>query len=175
MKTVLIIIGGVLLSVILLIGFLLYKEKSEFAHFEIKGIAMTPSYTDGQIFRADNKIYSNQSPKRGDVIVYISPKDKKTFFAKRIIGLPVESLEIKEGKVYINGQLLEEPYLEKSAYTGAETFLSERKKVMIPEGTYFVMGDNRIHSSDSREWGFLSKENIFAKLTTCFTKCSEFK
>lgn len=175
MKTVAIIIGGLIISAVVLVFLLLNKEKTEFMHFEIKGIAMTPSYKEGQIYRADEKIYKTQSPQRGEVVVFRSIKDPNTVFAKRIIGLPGESLEIKGGKVYVNNKTLEEPYLEKDVYTGAETFLPENKNVTIPDNEYFVMGDNRPHSSDSREWGFLPKENLVAKLLECFVKCTDSK
>ncbi len=175
MKTLAIIIGGLIIAAVVLVALLLNKEKTEFAHFEIKGIAMTPNYKEGQIYRADEKVYKTQSPQRGEVVVFKSVKDPSTVFAKRIIGLPEESLETKGGKVYVNNNILEEPYLEKNVYSGPESFLSENNMVTIPNNTYFVMGDNRPHSSDSREWGFLPRENIVAKLLGCFAKCTDSK
>lgn len=94
--------------------------------------------------------------KRGDVIVHLYPRDQTRFYIKRIIGLPNETIEIKAGKVFINDSELNENYLDQN-YNQSQSNLSARK---IEAGSYFVMGDNRDNSSDSRLWGTVKKELI---------------
>jgi signal peptidase I len=94
------------------------------------------------------------------VVVFAAPQTQGEEFIKRIVGLPQETVAIKEGSVYINGKLLEEPYLEASVITLSGGFLKEDQAVQIPPGQYLVLGDNRLHSSDSRAWGFISKADM---------------
>ncbi len=95
-------------------------------------------------------------PKRGDVIVFRFPRDMSRPFIKRIIGLPGETVEIRNGRVLINGELLEEVYLKDPPryQVGPE---------MVPRSNYFVLGDNRNNSSDSHVWGMVPEENILGK------------
>jgi signal peptidase I len=110
--------------------------------------------------------------KRGDVIVFKYPEEPERDFIKRVIGLPGETLEVREKKVYINGQALDEPYVHflqpPSAISEQAEFTSidvrERYgPVTVPANQYFMMGDNRDNSQDSRYWGFLSRELIKGK------------
>ncbi len=109
---------------------------------------------------------------RGDVIVFKYPEEPERDFIKRVIGLPGETLELKEKKVYINGQPLDEPYVHfLTPASGASEFtelttsdVRERYgPVTVPPNQYFVMGDNRDNSQDSRYWGFLPRDNIKGK------------
>lgn len=102
--------------------------------------------------------YINKDPKRGDIVIFKFPDDEKVLFIKRIIGLPGETLEVKEGKVFVNGIALEEPYLT------VET-LGNFGPYVVPEGSYFMMGDNRNNSADSRFWQntYLSRDKIIGK------------
>ncbi len=107
-----------------------------------------------------------RDPRRGDVIVFKYPDEPERDFIKRVIGLPGETLELRNKKVYINGQPLDEPYvhfLETSADAQEVTSFDVRERygpVRIPEGQYFVMGDNRDNSQDSRYWGFLPRHYV---------------
>jgi signal peptidase I len=107
--------------------------------------------------------------KRGDVIVFKYPVEPERDFIKRVIGLPGESLEIREKKVYINGRLLDEPYVRFLQPPGRMSELSEVTSfdvrdrygpVTVPTNQYFMMGDNRDNSQDSRYWGFLPRELV---------------
>ena len=109
---------------------------------------------------------------RGDVIVFKYPVDPERDFIKRVIGLPGETLEMRAKKIYINGTPLDEPYVHfleppttSSEFTEAlSSDLRERYgPVTVPAGHYFMMGDNRDNSQDSRYWGFLPRENIKGK------------
>jgi len=108
-----------------------------------------------------------RKPKRGDVIVFKYPRDPKVYYVKRCIGLPGETLEIRNKKVYINGKLLDEPWLRRYPidryFLDKDNFLPKELSprdnfgpITIPKDSYFAMGDNRDNSSDSRFWGILN-------------------
>jgi signal peptidase I len=130
---------------------------------KIKGASMEPNYHDREYLLTDKVTYRFNEPERGDVIVFEPPLpniQENGEYIKRIIGLPGESVMIKDGSVYINGKLLEENYLRANGYTENKHFAKEGETIVIPKDNYFVLGDNREYSSDSREWGFVPKENI---------------
>ncbi len=107
--------------------------------------------------------------RRGDIVVFKFPDEPERDFIKRVIGLPGDTLELKAKKVYINGQPLDEPYVHflTPASTGGEVtsaYVRERYgPVTVPDGQYFVMGDNRDNSQDSRYWGFLPRHYVKGK------------
>jgi len=112
------------------------------------------------------------SIKRGDVIVFKYPEDPERDFIKRVIGLPGETVEVREKKVYVNGQALDEPYAHyllpvstPSEFHEVTSFdVRERyEPVTVPADQYFVMGDNRDNSQDSRYWGFLRRDYVKGK------------
>jgi len=96
---------------------------------------------------------------RGDIVVFLYPQDQTKSYIKRIVGLPGETIEIKDGKVYINGNQIEEPYLSPD-YASQDTMPAP---VAIPPDNYFVLGDNRNNSSDSRYWGPVPRKLIYGK------------
>jgi signal peptidase I len=106
---------------------------------------------------------------RRDIVVFKYPEDPERDFIKRVIGLPGETLEVREKKVYINGQPIDEPYvhyLEPVGGHGEVTSFDVRDRygpVTVPDGHYFVMGDNRDNSQDGRYWGFLPRHYIKGK------------
>ncbi|ADU74926.1 MAG TPA: signal peptidase I [Hungateiclostridium thermocellum] len=102
--------------------------------------------------------YYFSEPKRGDIVVFRYPDNEEVLYVKRIIGLPNETVEIKDGNVYINGKLLEEPYIKEKAYGDFGPY-------EVPEGCYFMLGDNRNGSTDSRRWTnkYVKKEKILGK------------
>lgn len=132
----------------------------------VEGTAMMPTFNNGDKLLMDKKV---SDLKRGDVIIFLFPKDRKKSYIKRIIGLPGETIEIREGKVYINGQVLDEPYVDESYNQQKATFPPR----LIPEYNYFVLGDNRDNSSDSRYWGTVDKELIKGKYYLTYSKAQE--
>lgn len=130
---------------------------------KVSGQAMAPNYQDGQYFITSKLAYRAENPQHGDVIVLKNPKDEAQDFLKRVIGLPGEQVKIQDCKVYINGSALDEPYLLQNTCTRAGDFLQDGASVTVPADNYFVMGDNRDHSSDSRMWGFVPRKNIIGK------------
>jgi signal peptidase I len=102
-------------------------------------------------------------PKRGDVVVFVYPEDKKKDFIKRLVGLPGEKIEIIGGSIYVNGKLLNDPVFNKIYYYNRGDFALEGKAIVVPENNYFVLGDNSASSKDSRFWGFVPKDNLLGK------------
>jgi signal peptidase I len=129
----------------------------------ILGNAMAPTLREGQIVSVDTQAYAHHDPQRGDIIVFKPPDEVSRDFIKRIIALPGERLHIKDSVVYINGQSLQEPYLpEKWIYNNQ--WPASGQDQLIPPNQYFVLGDNRNHSSDSRTFGPVDREAILGKL-----------
>jgi len=130
---------------------------------KIKGSSMEPNYHNGEYLLTDKLTYRFREPKRGEVIVFLAPGANGEEFIKRIIGLPNEDISIKDNSVYINNQKLTESYIPSDIETRPGAFLKQDQEVKIPDGYYFVLGDNRTFSSDSRTWGFVKKEVIKGK------------
>ena len=129
----------------------------------VEGKAMLPAFANGDKILIDENL---GELKRGDVITFLYPKDRSKWYFKRIIGLPDEIVEIRDGGVYINGQVLDEPYVDES-FNQAKSNFPPRK---VPQHQYFVMGDNRDNSSDSRYWGTVDKELIKGKYYMTYAK-----
>lgn len=121
---------------------------------------MEPNFPDSEYLLTDKVSYRLHEPTRGDVIVFKAPINEEEEFIKRIIGLPGDKVSLKLNHVYINGKLLDEKYLASDLITSPGAFISEEQEIEVPKDKYFVLGDNRPHSSDSRSWGFVSKREI---------------
>ncbi len=130
---------------------------------KIKGQSMHPNFPDAEYILTEKVTYYRRDPIRGDVVVFTPPVSETDEYIKRVIALPGETVMIKEGHVYINGNLLDEPYLASDLFTNDGFFLPEGTTYTVPEGKYFTMGDNRPHSSDSRAWGPITKKDISGK------------
>ena len=135
---------------------------------QVRGASMEPNLSNGQYILTDKISYRFDKPRRGDIIVFKAPVDENYDYIKRIVGLPGESIKIKDGKIIIKnpehpkGFVLEEPYkINGSDQPG--TLLEDKKEFKVSEDNYFVLGDNRNQSFDSREWGELSRKNIIGK------------
>ena len=131
---------------------------------QVKGSSMFPNFHDGDYIITDKITYRFSEPKLGDVIVFKNPKDESQDFIKRIIGTPGDRVKVEKSVIYINGKPLKESYISPGVITQGQTFLSEGKEVEVISGEYLAFGDNRERSSDSREWGFLKKEEIIGKV-----------
>ena len=127
-----------------------------FENYRVVGFSMTPTLENDQFLVVNKLDYRLHDPQRGDIIVLRDPRDGDRKLIKRLIGLPGETVEIKRGQVYIDGQELDELYIATpSQYSLAPT--------LIPAEQYFVLGDNRNNSSDSHNWGTLSGDKIVGK------------
>jgi signal peptidase I len=136
-------------------------------HLLVNKFAMGPTATS-----LEHALLPVENIKRGDVLVFKYPVEPDRDFIKRVIGLPGETLELREKKVYINGKPLDEPYVHflQAPSTGGElsevTSFDVRERygpVTVPPNQYFMMGDNRDNSQDSRYWGFMPRENVKGK------------
>lgn len=126
-------------------------------NFRIEGYSMEPNLHQGQYLIVNKAVYRwLHEPRRGDIVVFEYPRAPDRDFIKRVIGLPGETVEVRDGSVYIDGVLLDEPYLSEP------TPGNVAPRTMGP-GEYFVLGDNRDNSSDSRSWGPLPRKNIIGK------------
>jgi len=123
--------------------------------FRVDGPSMEPTFEDGQFLMINKVTYRFQSPHRGDVIVFWPPFHSDYPFIKRVVGLPGELVEIRNGKIFIDGVLYEEePTMQVTPRTTS---------VLVPEDSYFVLGDNRDDSRDSRFWGSVPRDNLKGK------------
>lgn len=132
-----------------------------FQPFIVKGDSMVPNFQSGDYLIVDELSYRFGQPKRGDVVVFKYPLDSSQRFIKRIIGLPGETVDVKNGKVTVTAGgkpvALEENYLPATLATDGTAHIT------LATDNYFVMGDNRPFSYDSRRWGVLPKEDIIGK------------
>lgn len=143
--------------------------------FKIPTGSMRPTLLEGDVILVNKFLYGAKipftqfrlpavrKPKRGDVIVFIYPENPKKDFIKRLIAFPGETVEIKNGTIYINDKPLLEPMFSLRYYYNRGQFAEERQKIIVPEDDYFVLGDNSASSQDSRYWGFLPHKNILGK------------
>jgi len=133
-----------------------------FQPFFVRGQSMEPNFENGDYLIVDEISYRFRDPLRGEVVIFKYPNDPSQRYIKRIIGLPEETIEIGDGKVVIynneGGQVLEE-----SDYLSSSVFTAGSLKVVLGEDEYFVLGDNRAVSADSRRWGTLPGENIIGR------------
>jgi signal peptidase I len=131
----------------------------------VEGTSMLPQLHDGERLLVDKLVYYKINSfswghlERGDIIVFWYPRDPDKSYVKRVIGLPGETVEVRNGVVFINGQELKEPYLDVERNQSLPTFPLKK----VDEHFYFVMGDNRDNSSDSRYWGTVPEKYIYGK------------
>ena len=159
-------------------------------NFKVEGASMRPTLHGGQYLLVNKLVYfkldtarisrlvpfwnvdhSSQRfairpPNRGEVIVFQYPRDVTKDFVKRVIGLPGEAVEVREGTVYINGEILDEPYL-----TSRDS--SSSKLIQLGEKEYYVLGDNRRGSNDSRNWGPVAEKLLRGKVWFVYWPFSE--
>lgn len=130
---------------------------------EISGASMEPYFHNGEYILTNKIAYKFGNPERGDVVIFKSPRNKDIDYIKRIIGKPGDAVGLRDSSIFINGEKISEPYLSPDIYIFGGSYLREGSEVIIPPGHYFLMGDNRSHSSDSREFGPISKEDFIGK------------
>ncbi len=127
-----------------------------FENYRVVGRSMDPTLEDEQYLVVSKLGYRLHEPQRGDIVVFHDPRNSDRKLIKRVIGLSEEALEIRQGQVFIDEQLLDEEYIPSPGrYSVPPT--------LIPANHYFVLGDNRNNSSDSHNWGTLPRDNIVGK------------
>lgn len=130
---------------------------------QVKGNSMYPTFYDQEYLMTDKVSFKSRTPERGEVVVFKAPINENFDFIKRVIAIPGDTVMIRGGRIWLNGQLLDEPYLPESYTTDAGRFLQEGYEYTVPENKYICIGDNRGHSSDSREWGPVPIENFVGR------------
>ena len=135
-----------------------------FQPHQVKGNSMYDNFHDGEYLLTDKITYRFRKPQRDEVIVFKAPQNEDYDYIKRIIALPGDQVKVSGGKVYVNNNLLDESgYLNGNITTHAGAYTREGQTVTVPPQEYFVMGDNRSNSSDSREWGLVPNTNIVGR------------
>lgn len=130
---------------------------------KVQGNSMVPTLHTGDYLITEKVSYRFRNPKVGEIIVLQNPKNESQDFIKRIIAVPGDTIKISNNTVYLNGQPLPENYLPVGTITRSGAFLVEDSLVKVANNQYFVFGDNRAHSSDSRDWGPVTKEEIVGR------------
>ena len=136
---------------------------------QVNGQSMHSTFENGEYLLTDKISYKFNKPERGDVVVFKAPPAAQCpegagcDFIKRVIGIPGDSVEVRDNLVWVNGQAIDEPYLDEEVQTRPGAFTANGM-VTVPTNEYMVMGDNRPHSSDSRVWGPVPFENIVGKV-----------
>ena len=140
--------------------------------FKIPTGSMRPTLMEGDLILVNKFIYGAKAPfinfrfpalrqpKRGDVVVFIYPENPKRDFVKRLIATEGETVEIKNGTIYINDRPLLDATFSQRYYYNRGDFGRENQKITVPKDNYFVLGDNSASSQDSRYWGFVPKKNM---------------
>ena len=130
----------------------------------VLGNAMSPTLKDGQYVDLDTTAYQQHPPQRGDIVVFMAPTESSAAFIKRVIAIPGERLRIVNSVVYVNDNAISEPYLAEP-WTYNNNWPASGQDVTVPPDQYFVMGDNRNHSSDSRTFGFVTRAAIEGRIS----------
>lgn len=131
---------------------------------QIKGASMVPTFQDGNYIFTSKVTYKLRKPIRGDVVVFYAPRNPELEYIKRIIGVPGDTVMIAGGEVYVNGLQLNEPYISDKTLITLSGTISENQPITVEPDKYFVMGDNRPRSSDSREFGPIPATSIVGQV-----------
>ena len=132
--------------------------------FFVKGASMEPTFEDTDYILIDEISYRLREPERGEIVVFRFPGDKSQFFIKRIIGMPEETVEIKDDRVIIYNKQRPEGFELEEGYLSDDQHTVGNMRIKLDPNEYFVLGDNRLHSSDSRRWGPLNTSLITGRV-----------
>jgi signal peptidase I len=153
---------------VFLLAFIIYFiiDYAVLARVRVEEVSMRPTIMPGDRALVSKLAYRFNEPERGDVIVFHSPTEKADYI-KRVIGVPGDEVQVRDGIIQVNGLILDEPYIAESPrYSGNWS---------IPEASLFVLGDNRNQSSDSHEWGYISNSSVIGKAFLIYWPPSEIK
>lgn len=131
---------------------------------QVKGSSMFPTFKDKEYLLTDKITYKRRLPIFGDVIVFKAPMNESFDFIKRVIATPGQTVKVKGGKVFVDGKMIDETYLPKEYTTAPGQYLEEGEEYIVQDGEVMAFGDNRDHSSDSRDWGPVPNKNIIGKV-----------
>ncbi len=137
------------------------------APYIVDGQSMQPTLENDDFLLTERLSTRFDRLQRGDIVVFLYPGNIAERYVKRIIGLPGDRIAIRDGQVLVNDIALQEPY------TSSSTFTRQVNQWTVPEESYFVLGDNRQNSSDSREWGFVPHSNVIGRVSARFFPLGE--
>jgi len=135
---------------------------------EVKGSSMFPNFKDKQYLLTEKISYQFNEPQRGDVVIFKAPASEpcaadECEYIKRVIGVPGDKVMVKEGDVYLNGEILDQSFLPEMVYSSPGEYMEEGIEKEVPEGQYLCLGDNRPNSRDGREFGPIDRDLIIGK------------
>jgi signal peptidase I len=156
-------------DLLLTIGFAVVIIVFLYQPVKVEGTSMAPLISDEERIFINKMVYKFEPISRGDVVVFWYPNDRTKSFIKRVVGLPGEIVEIRQGRVYVNGKQLDEPYIL-PAYLDSNNFSA----YTVPAHHYFVMGDHRDSSNDSRMFGPVPAEFIYGKAVFAYWPMDHF-
>ena len=142
---------------------------------EVSGDSMKPTLADKEQILAEKLSIKYQGLKRGDIAIFYSPEQPDKLIVKRIVGLSGETIKISNGIVFINDNPINEAYIDKSQVTLGKGSIVQDTNYVIPNDKYVVLGDNRQHSIDSRDWGMLEKNKILGKALLVYSPIKNFR
>jgi len=138
-----------------------------FGPYKIPTGSMKPTFMENDKIFVEKFSYRFHEPKRGDIIVFRFPRDPKKDFVKRLVGLPGDRIEIRSPVILVNGKPMTDPPFGQNIYYNADKWNWQYGRagqvVTVPDGHFFVLGDNSNHSDDSRDWGFVPKKNLVGR------------
>ncbi len=155
-----------IINIIFAVSITLVFKQYVIQAFKIPAGSNVPTILIGDHVLVNKYIYKFHQPQRNDWVIFIFPKDEKIDYLKRVVALPGDQVEIKDKKLYINNQLVSEPFIINSTASIIDKSKSPRDNfgpITVPEKSYFLLGDNRDNSFDSRFWGFVKEEKIKGK------------
>ena len=164
-------------SIVIALAIAIFIQTFIVQAFKIPSGSMIPTFEIGDRIFVNKFLYSARvpfvnwrlpildikEPKRGDIIVFVSPEDPKKDFVKRLIAFGGEKVEIRDGKILVNGHTLEEPVFKNVYYYNAGDYGAQNKVITVPADSYFALGDNSANSRDSRYWGFIPRKNLVGR------------
>ena len=145
-----------IVETLLLTLFIFWIVNTATGRYRVQGHSMMPTLEEGEYLIINKLSYYLEEPRRGDIVVLQYPRDRSREYIKRIIGLPGDIVEVGNGQVQVNGVTLNEPYINGNPSYRQQSWI-------VPDDHYFVLGDNRNNSSDSRSWSFLPRSDIVGK------------
>ncbi len=132
--------------------------------FKIPSGSMRPTLTEGDKLFVNKFIYRFREPERGDIVVFKYPDDMKKDFIKRLVAFSGETVEIRDGRILVDGKVLDDPEtFGQFYYHNHDPYGGPNEKITVRENSYYVLGDNSANSTDSRFWGFVPKDNMVGK------------
>ncbi|GER83299.1 MAG: signal peptidase I [Thermogemmatispora sp.] len=158
------------IETLVLTGLMFFIIRFAIQNFYVEGMSMEPNLHDKELILVDKWSYLFHAPARGDVIVFVAPPNPSQDYVKRIIGIPGDVITIQGTTVIVDGVTLHETYVDPRRQGNPYPSFSNR---VVPPDSYFVLGDNRAGSSDSRDWGFVPRKNIIGRAALVYWPLGE--